>query len=241
MTAPHVVQKPAEVQCVSRSSCPSGFQHPEMRASVRHCWVSERIQRRTKQVSISPAVSQQNKHHVDTLSAVLQAECPRPELFLQSRSSGKRSARTRRRGQRSVVRVGCGYGCQLTVGSGRISLPTHVIQNPSVSKKKIAQRFTISEVSGISRNILIMEISQETCFLFRYFQLILKFRAKQLTDEHARACPSSMACPSKNPLNNPCPTPHLGSHTRGGVPQCSGAQSHSSHLRFGSISLFFQF
>ena len=43
---PHVSQKPPEVKRTSPSSCVTGFQHQEMHASVRHCWVSLEQNRR---------------------------------------------------------------------------------------------------------------------------------------------------------------------------------------------------
>ena len=63
-------------------------------------------------------------------------ECPRPELFLQSRSLENRDAHTRRRRQGRVDRVGCGYGCQLAVGSGRLSLPKYVFYFAGVADFK---------------------------------------------------------------------------------------------------------
>ena len=115
---------------------------------------SNRIHGRKKHVNVSSAAMERN-------SAILQARgsptgtCStesqrgRPQnlgfrplsemisaLFLRNRSQGNQSAPTRRRGQRRVDKVGCGYGCQLAVGSGWLSLPKHVTCILSVSKKK---------------------------------------------------------------------------------------------------------
>ena len=70
----------------------------------------------------------------DPFSAALQTRVPGPELFLQSRSLVNRSAHTRRRGQRTVVRVGCGCVCYLAVGSGRLFHPKHVLHTVGVSE-----------------------------------------------------------------------------------------------------------
>ena len=52
------------------------------------------------------------------------------------KKNNREVSHTRRRGERRVGRVGCGYGCQLAVGLGRLSLPPHVINIPGVSQQK---------------------------------------------------------------------------------------------------------
>ena len=86
--------------------------------------------------SIPSAAWQQNKYHVDTFSAVLQAGvCPTGTFSPESLFSETQGARPRRREQRSFVRVGCGNGCWLAVGSGRLFLPKHVISIAGVSEE----------------------------------------------------------------------------------------------------------
>ena len=68
-------------------------------------------------------------------------ECPRPERVLQRRSLGKRRSHTRSCGQRAVAMVGSGYGCQLARGSGRLSLPKHVIIFQALKKPTMLRDF----------------------------------------------------------------------------------------------------
>ena len=127
----------------------------EMRQRPTECEVEK------KHVSISFAASQQNNttsilclryckklcvfgfpcwpniQVCDNVSMLFLRYCrrehPRPELLLQESQFGEyKRAHIRRRGQRKVVRVGRRYGCQLTVGSGPLSHPNHVINIPGV-------------------------------------------------------------------------------------------------------------
>ena len=105
---------------------------------------SNRTQRR-RYVGISSAASQQNKHHVDTFSAVLQAGVSPTATF--SAEPKLKEPRT------NAVRVGCGYGCWLVVGSGRLSLPKHDLDIVGKFKTKNKERIRIAEASGISREM----------------------------------------------------------------------------------------
>ena len=57
------------------------------------------------------------------------------QLGENTKKKDNREVSHTRRRQRRVGRVGCGYGCQLAVGLGRLSLPPHVINIPGVSHK----------------------------------------------------------------------------------------------------------
>ena len=125
---------------------------PRVRANVRHCRVSLEEKTRKKiarQHSVCGTAAKQTPcrcfsckmegwaspnlgfRSLSKLISVLvlrycRRKCPRPDLFLQSRSLEKRNAHTRSRGQRRVDWVGCGNGCWFAVGSGRQSLPKYV-------------------------------------------------------------------------------------------------------------------
>ena len=64
----------------------------ERRASAQHCRSrSNRMRRRRQHVCVSSAASQQNKHHIETLSTVLQAGVsPKGTLWVQSQPSERR-------------------------------------------------------------------------------------------------------------------------------------------------------
>ena len=70
----HVFQKPPEVSRPSALSCLSGLPRRCAPASDTAGSRSNRIHGRKQHVTISSAASQQNKHHIDTFSAVLQGD-----------------------------------------------------------------------------------------------------------------------------------------------------------------------
>ena len=65
------------------SSCTSGFQHPEIRASVRHCWVS--LEESTGWKNSTSACRLRQRRKTSTTSILFlrycKRECPRPETF----------------------------------------------------------------------------------------------------------------------------------------------------------------
>ena len=109
---------------------------------------SRRTQGRKQHDSISSAASQQRQTpRRDLFLRYCRRGSLSPELFLQGRSA------------RRVDKVRCGYGCQLAVGSRRLSPPKYVIDDAGVSNKK--NHTTHQHCRGVRnfhQNILMMSI-----------------------------------------------------------------------------------
>ena len=81
-----------------------------------------------------------------------------------SASGEPRYAHTRRRGQKKFDKVGCGCGSSLTVGSGRLSLPSMLLTSWAFQKKKLPNASERPRRPDLSRTLLFFVVSRDRMF-----------------------------------------------------------------------------
>ena len=106
---------------------------------------SNKMQGRQQHVSISFGIEARQTARQYCCCGAAGGTAPDQNYFY-SRSSENQSAHKRSRGQRRVDKIGCGHGCWLALGSGRLS-PPKLINIAGVEQIQTTQRFRISEAS----------------------------------------------------------------------------------------------